>query len=334
MPTIPNRIRPRAVYYGERPPRSYVALNAPHFPRGGSDRAPNGEQPVAAPTADGARAVYLRHANESNLDRVVKIVPLPVCIPGRLSSGAIKDLRRLRDAGVLTALRGGRRTDLARPLRADARALVRAECPSLVALIGRVEAAIAGGDLFVRAVKFDDARASTTQADADRTKPNLHFDAEQSSLAEYGDAVYQFYANVARLPRQFRVLPMPRPEMIDQLLGAGLLSREEACRLPLAAILSRFRAAFPVPIETIVVESGQLALFDGRTFAHDAGKGAMRRLAQGTFVPSAEPDLVLALDAAKTGYHEGYYEPSRSILDDPGTDAWWTMMNEVSTTVR
>lgn len=329
MPVVPDQLRARAVYYGDRMPPSYIALNAPHLVLA-SDQPFAGARSdaTAASDVDRSRYSYLRHANEDDLDSVVKIVPLPVCLPGRLSQGAIAELRRLREAGVLCALRGGRRTDLAHPLRADARAKIKADCPSLVDLIGRVEAAITGGDLFLRAVKLDEARASTTQADADRTKTNLHFDAERSSLAEYGAPVYQFYANVARLPRQFRLLPIPLPDMLDRLRRERLLTSDEATTLPLEDILLRFRAAFSVPIETIVVESGQLALFDGRTFAHDAGKGVMRRLLAGAFVPSAEADFVLALDTVKTGYHEGYYDPSRSMLDDPGTDAWWKIMGE------
>jgi hypothetical protein len=116
--------------------------------------------------------------------------------------------------------------------------------------------------------------------------------------------------------------------MIDRLRQEHLVTSDEARTLPLEDILSRFRAAYSVPIETIVVESGHLALFDGRTFAHDAGKGVMRRLLDGVFVPSAEADFVLALDTVKTGYHVGHYDPARSILDDPGTDAWWTMMGK------
>lgn len=320
MPVSSGQLRARAVYVGDRVPPSYLALNAPHLTL-------TLDRPFAGDHAD-ERARYLRHANADDLDSVVKVVPLPVCLSGRLSRGAMADLRRLRDAGALSALRGGRPTDLARPLRADTRAKIKAECPALVGLIGKVEAAITGGDLFVRALKLDEARASTTQADADRAKTNLHFDAERFSLDTYGEPVYQFYVNVARLPRQFRLLPIPLPRMLDQLRRARLLTSDEATTLPLEEILSRFRAAFAAPIETVVVESSHLALFDGRTFAHDAGKGVMRRLLAGAFVPSAEADFVVALDTVKTGYHVGAYDPSRSFLDDPGTDAWWEMIGD------
>ncbi len=54
-------------------------------------------------------------ASTLGLDRRIKILPLPAAIPTELSTGAIQGMVRLRDLTALTALRGGRATDLPRP---------------------------------------------------------------------------------------------------------------------------------------------------------------------------------------------------------------------------
>lgn len=117
--------------------------------------------------------------------------------------------------------------------------------------------------------------------------------------------------------------------MIDMLEEKNFILSNERRTLPLQEVLKRFTQNFDIKPEQIIIESGQLAIFDGRTFAHDAGKGRLRTLKSGDFEPSNEPDLLLAFDTVKTGYHIGYYDPTKSILEDPGTDAWWEMMDKV-----
>ena len=210
---------------------------------------------------------------------------------------------------------------MARPLKPEIRQLIKQSYPHLVELITKVEAVTKGSDLFIRAIKMDEARASTTQKEEDRKKGNLHFDAEKSSLEQYGDPVYQFYANVSRLPRQFQIIPTALPEMLDQLVANGNLLETDRLTTPLERVLQLYLEHFPVTYEQIIIESGHLSIFDGRRFAHDAGKGRMRTIRQGGFEPSNEPDLLLAFDTPKTGYHTGFYDPQQSLLEDPGTDA-------------
>ncbi|MBI3619965.1 hypothetical protein HY214_02365 [Candidatus Roizmanbacteria bacterium] len=330
MPEIQKPV-PRGVYFGDRPSKWYQQLNTPNLDFSARQLPSLGEhlaRRIIEPEGTIDRTWYQQEGNETGLDGAVKIVPLPVCIPPALSKSAIKEMQKLRAEGLLTSLRGGRPTDLARPLTPKVRARIADGSPDLVNLIRRVEEGIKGGPLFIRTLKFDEARASTTQGEADKSKPNLHFDAEGSSRNDYGGPVYQFYANVSRVPRQFNVLPIPLGEMIFLLKQNGLVTDQESQSLPLKGILARFTQRFNVPVEQIIVESGQLAIFNGRVYAHDAGKGQIRFLRNGEFRPSHEPDFVLALDTVTTRYYEGYYDPGQSILEDPGTDAWWAMMNK------
>lgn len=312
-----RQARPRARYFGVASPE-YAALNPTLF----SVQTGSAEARSAAPALREPwdRAAFLRAAVEDGLDRLVRVVRLPVALEPELAASAIAEMGRLREQGDLTVLRGGRPTDLPRPLPAALRAKVRAGCRGLQELLRRVESALAGSSLFVRAIKIDEARASTTQPDADRAAGHLHFDAERSGLADYSEPVFQYYANAARLPRLFRVVPVPLPEMIAGLTRRGALASGEAETLPLSEILRRFRAAADVSPESIPVPSGCLALFNGRIFAHDAGKPDLGALVSGRFEPAVEQDLVLALDNALTGHHRGYYNPEMPFLDDPGVE--------------
>lgn len=324
----PEKWKPKARYFGPEASHLYTELNASAFdlPIAKMLAAPI-DKPQRTPQQVDAQ-FYDKFANELGVDHMVKVVSLPICIPPDLSKGSIREMRELREKGALTALRGNRKTDLARPLKPEMRQMILDSCPNLVDLIQRVEAVIKGSDLFIRAIKMDEARASTTQKEEDRQKGNLHFDAEKDSLEAYKDPVYQFYANVGRLPRQFRIIPVPLPEILQQLVANGHLTEAESQKAPLKDVLHLYVKNFPIVYEQIIVESGQLAIFDGRTFAHDAGKGRMRSVRQGTFTPSHEPDLLLAFDTPKTGYHQGYYAPEQSFLEDPGTKAWWEIINK------
>jgi hypothetical protein len=275
------------------------------------------------------RSVFLAHANESGLDQSVKVVPLPLCIPHWLSRAVISEMAALRRAEVLTVLRGGRRTDLARPLAPEARAHVLAHAPNVVRLIERIEAALGDGDLFLRTVKYDDARFSSTHQTDNLSGANFHFDAQESSLGDWSGEIHQYFANVATLPRQFRILPVTLPEMLDRLVADGYLTHAAAMSTKVRTILARFQAIYAEPVEQIVIESGQLAIFDGRLFAHDAGKGRLRDLVDGRFVPSREPDLVITLDSKRTGFHEGMYDPSLPFLTDVGHPSYWERMARV-----
>jgi hypothetical protein len=273
-----------------------------------------------------ASLVYALFAGEEHLDSLVKVIPLPVHLPRALRKGAMTEMQWLRDRKVLTQLRGGRLTDLARPFSPEARRAVTEKCPHLVELIRRLEGAIAGSELFVRALKIDDARASSTGVGANRSETNLHFDAEKSTLAQYPDPVYQYFVNVALLPRQFRILPLPITEMVRLLIDRELIPEDAVRVCTPEEMVETFTRHFNASLEEIIIEPGCLAIFDGRVFAHDAGKGQIGQLVRGRFVPTREPDFVIALDTTKTGHHEGFYFPEQSILDDAGTKAWWDLL--------
>jgi hypothetical protein len=195
-----------------------------------------------------------------------------------------------------------------------------------------VEGAIAGSDLFVRALKIDEARASTTGVGADKSQTNLHFDAELTTLADYPGPIFQYFVNVALLPRQFRIVPLPIADMVRLLIECQLMPAREQHAWTPKLIVETFTKDFNAPLEEIIIEPGSLAVFNGRVFAHDAGKGRISALAHGRFVPTREPDFIIALDTVKTGYHEGYYFPEQSILEDAGTKAWWDLLGGATNT--
>ena len=295
-------LRPRASFFGAIP-HSYETLNrdllalAPARPPEPAPTDPTGFQ-AAATTED--------------LDRLVKVVPLTAPISAGLSSAAILGMERLRDLGQLTALRGDRPTDLPRPRGGLFATDVRQHAPALIELIETIETELSGSPLFVRSIKLDRARASTTAPSSNPAATNLHFDAERSSLAEYAEPVFQFYLNAGRLERQFRILPVLRKDLLADFGASDQRS------LPLEGLLESYLARHPPIFETIPIESGVLAIFDGRQFAHDAGKADVEALIADRFEPSSEPDLVIALDTVETGYHQGLYRPELPFFEDSG----------------
>ena len=90
-----EKLQPKARYFGEPPSRFYTELNQGAFDLSliramASDRLVTAEDEID-PTS------YNLHANEEGIDQMVKIVPLPVCIPPELSKGSIKEMRVLRE---------------------------------------------------------------------------------------------------------------------------------------------------------------------------------------------------------------------------------------------
>jgi hypothetical protein len=294
--------RPRARFFGAIP-ENYETLNR--------DLLRLTALPAAEPPLPD-RVAWHQAAHPWDLERAVKVLPLPEPIPRAISAFAIRGMESLRDLGVLSALRGGRRTDLARPAAGRMAREIRRHAPGLIELVEHLEAILAGSDLFVRSIKLDAARASTTAPSSDPKASNLHFDAEKSSLAEYSEPIWQFYLNAGQLERQFRILPIVREGLFAEFSDA------ERSTLPLRTLLERHLATHRPVLETVPIESGALAIFDGRRFAHDAGKSDPKALARGRFEPSSEPDLVVALDTVETGYHQGLYRPERSFLEDRG----------------
>lgn len=303
------RFTPKARYVGIEPNLAYYRINRQlKFPRflGG----------ISELVADEGPTEFHRRASVVGTKFFVKVVQLPVTIPSGLSAAAIQEVEMLRASGVLTELRGGRFTDIARPVRREVRNIIRMTSRNLITLIEQVERAIIGSDLFLRAIKFEEARRSTTSVDSDLLSENLHYDAELSSLAEYPGPVYQFYLNVGTEPRQMRILPLTLRELSRFLVERLLLTEEATQTTSLKEQLDLFRQEVESVVEEIVVESGQMTVFNGRVFAHDAGKGRLEALIEGTFVPSTEPDLVFALDTTITGYHVDFYNPELSFMED------------------
>ncbi len=324
-------IQARARYFGKAP-AAYAELNRQGI--GDTGAAP-------AEPAPGSAQAFVRAATVGDLASTVRVVRLPGPARDELRSkspAALAELAELRAAGYLAALRGGRETDLARPLAAAARGFAHERCPNLRGLVEAVESVLAGGPLFVRTLKLDRARASSTDPSAELARTNLHFDAGKSCLAEYREPIFQFYLNAGLEPRQFRILPVPRPELLARVAEATGRAIPDLDHDPLDRVLAEYlQRVDPVEqvehaeasdngehskpearLEWIPVPSGYLAVFDGRTFAHDAGKGA---LLGGRFEPSQEPDFVLALDTVTTGYHAGHYRPELPFFEDTGFSA-------------
>jgi hypothetical protein len=332
------KLKPRAAYCGLEVPSSYFAVNRRNFDlpaaagHCGHQRRHKLLNPAPHRRVKGASLTYTLFAGDEDLDALVKVIPLPVHLPQALRKSAMLEMQWLRDHKVLTELRGGRLTDLARPLSPEARNVVKEKCPRLVELIRSVEEAIAGSDLFIRALKIDEARASTTGVGENKSQTNLHFDAELTTLAEYPGPIYQYFVNVALLPRQFRIVPLPITDMVRLLIDCQLMPAHEQHEWAPKRTVETFTKHFNAPLEEIIIEPGSLAIFNGRVFAHDAGKGRISALVRGEFVPTREPDFIIALDTVKTGYHEGYYFPEESILEDAGTQAWWDLLSGAAKT--
>lgn len=164
------RLQTRAAYLG-KPPESYIRLNHSNFPELRRDTYPHSaaQQEVFLSkskqqffAAARARFEYPLFANENGTEVHVKVIPLPFYFPDSLCKNAIHEMITLREQGLLTSLRGNRSTDLARPLPTEVREQVNIIAPNLVKLVTGIEKAIKGSDLFVRAIKIDEARISTT----------------------------------------------------------------------------------------------------------------------------------------------------------------------------
>lgn len=303
------RFTPKARYVGVEPNLAYYRVN-------GHLRFPRPNQENSQLVANEGPTEFHRMASVVGTEFFVKVVQLPVVIPSGFSANAIREVEMLRASGVLTELRGGRFTEIARPISRQVRDIIRITARSLITLIELVENAVAGGELFLRTIKFENARRSTTSVDANILSENLHYDAELSSLAEYSGPVYQFYMNVATEPRQMRILPLTLREISRFLVEWTLITEDAVRTVSPKEQLELFKREAESVVEEIVVESGQMTVFNGRVFAHDAGKGRLEALARGVFFPSAEPDLVFALDTTITRYHVGFYNPELSFLDD------------------
>lgn len=263
-----------------------------------------------------AEEVFRMHANIEGLDKHVKILSLPLKIDWALSLAAQREMRILREKKFLSTLRGGRFTDLARPLGKEVVTEIKENCPNLEKLVSLVEEKIADTNLFVRAIKIDEARRSSTAPSDDKNQTNFHFDGGKSSVRDFPDPVFQVFVNIGALPRQFYVITTPLDEMVRQLKAQNFLNDFTAQNLPLNDILKMYQDKFDVNKEVVVVESGQMAIFDGKVFAHDAGKGLMRALKDGDFRPSNEDDFVMVLDFKERGDHETTYDPNKRIFED------------------
>eukprot|EP00698_Gefionella_okellyi_P008750 TRINITY_DN2188_c0_g1_i1.p2 TRINITY_DN2188_c0_g1~~TRINITY_DN2188_c0_g1_i1.p2 ORF type:complete len:271 (+),score=48.39 TRINITY_DN2188_c0_g1_i1:97-813(+) len=230
-------------------------------------------------------------------------------IPSELSAAGITAMRRLRDSGHLVALRGGRLTDLAKPIKQSTLEFIAQHCAPLATLAQLVEQSLVGTDLFLRAFKCDCARASTTIPDsAAITESYFHFDAQESSLLQYSDPIWQFYMNVGQHPRQFRVIPQCYSDMLNSVVLEG----EDPASLTPLTVLRRKGAACPPPV-TVQVDSGSMAIFNGRVWAHDAGKGTFDEY--GKFVAADdEDDFVAAIDTKRTAYHDELYNVDQPLI--------------------
>lgn len=266
---------------------------------------------------------FAENANESGLDTHVKVLTLPVVIPASVSRGAQAEMRTLANARLLTVMRGNRNTDLARPIRPDVREILAKDCQHITSLIRLVEEGLWGTDLYIQALKLDNARASSTQSENDIRKPNVHFDAGPWSFHAYSEPTFQYFANVGTKPRQFRFIPVSSEAMIAQLEADGVILPGVGHDIAAQDILSLYQTHYLPPFETVIVEPGQLVIFNGRRFAHDAGKSRVGSLIKGRFTPSNEPDFAMMLDSSRYDHHVGRYDPTLSLLADPGSEKFW-----------
>jgi hypothetical protein len=79
-------------------------------------------------------------------------------------------------------------------------------------------------------------------------------------------------------------------------------------------VLELFTETFSPTIEEIVIERLQMAMFDGRTFAHDAGKIDLDHFDPRDLRLYQEADLVVALDTLVVTYEDGRYDPRSPFL--------------------
>lgn len=256
-------------------------------------------------------------------EKIKKPVIADLCenISANITSELIREMEDLRAKKHLTELRGNRRTDLARPLKDSSRTYIEENCPTIRKVVRSIENNLSGSDYFIRALKIDDPRVSSTSPSQDALANNLHFDSEKTRLADLqGCHIYQFYGNLGQADRYFRFIGTPLWEMFGKLVEANLLMTPEETTPQ--EVLRIFCETFVPPIEERSVPSGHITAFDGLNYAHDAGKVRLRD------APGNEQDIVITLDTISSGFHEGYYFPDRSFLDDPGTSKWWKLLKE------
>ncbi|MEM6792348.1 MAG: hypothetical protein AAF725_00070 [Acidobacteriota bacterium] len=287
--------KPRISFFCS-PPDGYEALNG---------RAP---RRVDREGSDPKR-IFRENCGHRGTLESVKVLDFPSRLPTATLEQAAEECRTLRSRGSLTVMRGDRPTDLLRPLSPDLAERVRS-CPALRQVLEWLEGGdLAGSGLFVRSIKFDDARASSTARDPRRLATHLHFDAERATPKTFSGSIRQFYLNLSSTPRHFLIVPVA----LEEMLAAGEHPEE-----PVGGTLERFLDRFGTLAEVTAAPPFSLVVFDGRAFAHDAAKfehssfldeGAPLELAR-------EPDFIVALDALETNYEHVGYRPEAPFLED------------------
>ncbi len=223
------------------------------------------------------------------------------------ASVVIREMREMRNKELLTTLRGERRTDLARPLSASQREHLRHVAHATTTLVESIEQGLRGSGIMLRALKFDEARASSTHPGTDVEQSNFHFDWPGSSLSDFPGENPQIYMNVAAyIARTFRYADTP----IEEAARAVAKEGEDPRALTAHTVASRMIAR-GFTVRTVDIEPGDIAVFDGRRYLHDVGKGKWD--AQGRFTAFHEADLAVALDFIDAPYHEKY-DPKTSFL--------------------
>lgn len=268
-------------------------------------------------------------ATPAYLEALVKVIKLPLEFERSESEAAADDMRRLQRANRLVQMGSGRKTDLFRGRRYDENQnaelrtpdlLAEFDCGGLSAIIAKIESILAGTGLFVRSVRMDDARFSSTAKGNDILAPNIHFDAGRVTDAETSGTLFQCFVNLGQLPRQFRVIPVTRRSLVDALTNSGLADVSEGwmSRQP-TKLLDTILNYWPnLPLEIITVPSASMAVFDGRTFPHDGGKMHHEALIRGEQLPAEELDVTLQLERSDNFANVVYYDVTESFLDDRG----------------
>ena len=304
-------ISSKAAFFGVKPGPDYFAINRSFFP--------NGANCKLFPGLDNPEEIDYKDGLVAQLSELVRIVPFPKDISRELRIAAMRDLIFLRDLEMLDVIRGGRKTDLLRPLSEKVAAKVKNDFSGLKSFIEYVESALIHTHLFIRSLKIDDARTSTTQREADIFKPNLHFDGRGRSLEEISQPEFKFFLNAATEPRHFRILPVSVGDMLDFCINQGLIPAGRRNTISVRDLLVIFESHTEIPYETIPVYPNQIAIFDGRTFAHDGGKADPDALLQGEFKPATEPDFAVELGHPLARYHRTY-NFSVPLLEDTSED--------------
>ncbi len=249
-----------------------------------------------------------KEINIEDLEWVLKVVQTPTVLNPAEIQIMIQQLHKLREAKYLTALRGNRMTDLSRNVSKETIAFMEVNCPSIFYIIKEIESWLGSdSDLFIRTIKYDEARFSSTSPKEDVYDQNLHFDAGKSNLFDWPFSIPQFFLNIGST-RFFRVYPVPLNQMITSMIERTNLPLEDIGALPTNKILSWHQRTFNENLEEVVIPNGALVIFDGRRFAHDAGKWPLK----GDKIN--EPDAVLALDLKNHMSNQVQYDVNSSFL--------------------